>query len=142
MANAKTKLLIVDDDLLLRMLLSKVFSMLGYHVRSVADGFSALSEIRKEIPNIIVSDLNMPGMSGFELLSVARNSFPVIHLIAMSSAFSADNAPPGISTGAFYEKGTNLGPLLKMVEEMAHLPRPSLPHPTTLRTNVESAGRI
>jgi DNA-binding NarL/FixJ family response regulator len=45
-----------------------------------------LVEIRKEIAEIILSDLNMPGMSGFELLSLVRARFPSIRLIAMSDA--------------------------------------------------------
>jgi CheY-like chemotaxis protein len=132
-AKCGNKLLVVDDDLLLRMSLSKLFTILGYSVRSAADGFSALSEIRKEIPDIILSDLNMPGMSGFELLSVARHRFPAIHLIAMSAAFSGNGVPPEVTAAAFYEKGTNLDSLLQIVEDMALLPRPSVPHPTKLK---------
>ena len=75
MPNAKVKLLVVDDDVSLLMLLSQIFTESGYSVRSAEDGFSALAEIRNEIPNIILSDLNMPGMSGFEFLSVVRRRF-------------------------------------------------------------------
>jgi len=41
----------------------------------VKDSFTTLSEMRKEIPDIILSDLNMPGMSGHEMLSVVRRQF-------------------------------------------------------------------
>jgi CheY-like chemotaxis protein len=41
-------------------------------VRCAADGLAALVEINQEIPEILLSDLNMPGMSGFELLPLAR----------------------------------------------------------------------
>ena len=51
-----------------RGVLSHVLSEMGYRVRTAEDGFSALAELRKEIPDILLSDLNMPGMSGFELL--------------------------------------------------------------------------
>jgi CheY-like chemotaxis protein len=71
-AQAKVKFLIVDDDPYTRMSLSHIFTELGYSVRRAEDGFSALFEIRQEIPDIILSDLNMPGMSGFEFLSVVR----------------------------------------------------------------------
>src|ERR1700747_2682690 len=99
MPHAQAKLLIVDDDPSLRMSLSHIFTEWGYSVRSAEDGFSALFEIRQEIPDIILSDLNMPGMSGFEFLSVVRRRFPEIHVIAMSGAFSGDGVPPGVALG-------------------------------------------
>ena len=108
MPNAKVKLLVVDDDVSLLMLLSQIFTESGYNVRSAEDGFSALAEIRNEIPNIILSDLNMPGMSGYEFLSVVRRRFPAIRTIAMSGGLSGDGVPPGVVADAFYEKGTNL----------------------------------
>lgn len=116
--NMKVKLLIVDDEESIRLSLSQILTEFGYSVRSAVDGFSALSEMRQEIPDIILSDLNMPGMSGFELLSVIRRRFPKIHVIAMSGKFSGDGVPPGVAADAFYEKGTDLGSLLQIVEAM------------------------
>lgn len=129
----KAKLLIVDDDLQMRTLLSVILTKSGHRVCSAEDGFSALAEIRKEIPDIILSDLNMPGMSGFELLSVVRRRFPAIRVIAISGAFSGDGIPPGVAADAFYEKGTHLGSLLQILEGMAHpVAPPSLQQPSRL----------
>ena len=58
-----------------------------------------------EVPDVILSDLNMPGMSGFEFLSVVRRRFPTVKVIAMSSAFAVDDIPPGVAADAFYQKG-------------------------------------
>jgi CheY-like chemotaxis protein len=133
MPNAKIKLLIVDDEESIRMSLSHIFAEFGHSVRSAKDGFSALSEMREEIPDIVLSDLNMPGMSGFELLSVVRRRFPSIHVIAMSGRFSGDGVPPGVAADAFYEKGTDLGSLLHIVEAMTRQERsPSLQHSNML----------
>ncbi|MGD0443567.1 MAG: response regulator [Edaphobacter sp.] len=128
MPNAKVKLLIVDDEASIRTSLSLIFTAFGHNVRSAEDGFSALGEIRNEIPDILLSDLNMPGMSGFELLSVVRRRFPAIQVIAMSGAFSGDGVPLGVAADAFYEKGGNPGSLLQMVQAMAHMERPSVQH--------------
>ena len=58
------------------------------------------------IRKLIVSDLNMPQMSGFELLSVLRRRFPEILVIAMSGAYeSGDHVPGGVIADAFYAKG-------------------------------------
>ena len=66
MPNTSGTLLIVDDDSSIRELLSQVLSEIGYSVRTAENGFSALREIRNEVPELLLSDLNMPGMSGFE----------------------------------------------------------------------------
>jgi CheY-like chemotaxis protein len=146
MPNAKVNLLVVDDDAALRMSLSHIFAAFGHHVRSAADGFSALSELRREIPDIILSDLNMPGMSGFEFLSVVRRRFPEIRVIAMSSALSVEAIPLGVAADAFYQKGDNLWSLIQIMEGMTGPDQPSLKHGSTPapiwveRTAHESSG--
>lgn len=132
MPNAKVKLLIVDDEVSLRSSLSQIFTSFGHSVRSAEDGFSALDQIRNEMPDILLSDLNMPGMSGFELLSVVRRRFPKIQVIAMSGAFSGETVPPGIVADAFYEKGSRPGTLLEMVRAMANKERSSVQRPSAL----------
>jgi CheY-like chemotaxis protein len=117
---------------LTRISLSHIFTELGYSVRSAEDGFSALFEIRQEIPDVILSDLNMPGMSGFEFLSVVRRRFPGIHVIAMSGAFSGDGVQPGVAADAFYEKATGLRSLLQIVEAVTHPERPTIQLPSRL----------
>jgi DNA-binding NtrC family response regulator len=107
MSNPKVKLLIVDDDEPVRESLSQLFTEFGHSVRSAEDGSSALLQIRREVPDIVLSDLNMPGMSGFELLPIVRRRFPSIRVIAMSGAFSVDNIPRGVAADAFYEKDPN-----------------------------------
>jgi CheY-like chemotaxis protein len=116
MPNMKASLLVVDDEVSTRTLLSHVFGRLGYSVRAAEDGFDALEQIRAEPPDILLSDLNMPGMSGFELLSVIRRRIPNIYVIASSGAFSGSNVPNGIAADAFHEKGTGMENLLGLVE--------------------------
>jgi len=116
MTTPAASILIVEDDVHLRVLLSVILTQSGYKVRTAEDGFSALAEIRIEIPDIIVSDLYMPGMSGFELLSVVRRLYPAIHVIAMSSAFSGTEVPEGIAADGFYEKATTVTALLQVVK--------------------------
>lgn len=118
MLSDQVTLLIVDDDRLLRTALCDVFVESGYRVRCAEDGFSALREIRQELPAIVLSDLNMPGMSGLEFLFVVRRRFPAIRVIAMSGAYSGSVVPRGIPADAFFEKGADLASLKRVVEEM------------------------
>ena len=126
------KLLIVDDESSVRNSILQMLVEIGYSVRSAEDGFSALVEIREEIPDIILSDLNMPRMSGFELLSVVRHRFPSIRVIAMSGAFSGNEVPSGVAADAFYQKGSGIRSLLMLFERLAEPERlTSNPPPTS-----------
>jgi len=117
MPETPIKLLIVDDEPTTRMSLSQIFAMMGHSVRSASDGFSALERIREAMPDVLLSDLNMPGMSGFELLSVIRRRLPGIYVIASSGAYTGDAIPEGIAADAFYQKATNFHSLLGLVEK-------------------------
>ena len=63
------------------------------------------------------------GYVRFRLLSVVRRRFPAIKVIAMSGACLGEGVPPGVAADAFYEKGTNLGSLLQIIEAMARSDR-------------------
>ena len=115
----KANLLVVDDDDAIRALLAERLSIMGHKVRSAADGFSALLELRQEVPEIILSDLDMPQMSGFEFLSVVRRRFPEIRVIAMSGDLGGDEKTAGVAADAFYEKGASFGKLLLTIEALS-----------------------
>ncbi len=85
-------------------------------MRVACDGFTALAEMRAQMPDVLLSDLHMPGMSGFELLSVVRRRMPSVYVIATSGAYTSDAVPEGIAADAFYRKATNFGALIEMVE--------------------------
>jgi len=121
----KRSVLLVEDDGDLRAILAAMLIQTGYDVRTAWDGVSALLELEAGIPDIIVSDLNMPRMSGFELLSTIRAEFPSIPLIAMSGAFSGSQVPEGVIADAFYEKGTHPVFLARLVSGMTR-PRMAL----------------
>jgi CheY-like chemotaxis protein/DNA-directed RNA polymerase subunit RPC12/RpoP len=119
----KARLLIVDDRKLIRTSISHLLAEVGYSVRSAEDGFSALRELREEIPDIVISDLNMPGMCGFEFLRVVRRRFPAIQVIAMSGAFFGNEVPFGVAADAFYQKGSSMGTLLRIIESLRLMER-------------------
>src|ERR1700760_1610945 len=65
----KCRVLVVEDDPLVLETTAAVVRSFGFSVRTAEDGFVALQILREILPDIILSDLRMPGMSGFELLS-------------------------------------------------------------------------
>jgi CheY-like chemotaxis protein len=118
MPDLKTSILIAEDEESVRTSLAQVLSVLGHRVRSAPDGLAALIEMRQEAPDILLSDLNMPGMSGFELLSVVRRRFPAVRVIAMSGAFSENQVPCGVTADAFYPKGHGVAILVRVIETL------------------------
>ena len=103
---AKYEVLVVDDDAGIRDSLALVLKSGGYDATTAVNGFDALLQLKRRVPAIVLSDLNMPQMSGFELLSVVRRRFPQISVIAMSGAYHAeDSIPGGVIADAFYPKG-------------------------------------
>jgi CheY-like chemotaxis protein len=110
--------LVVDDKDCIRTSMSLVLESLGYSVRSAEDGRSALREIRSQNPDILLSDLTMPGMSGFELLIIVRQSFPAIQVIATSGSFSSNEVPDGVLADAFFPKGSSVSALLQILRRL------------------------
>jgi CheY-like chemotaxis protein len=105
--NEVTDILVADDEPLLVNVISEIFKECGCIVRTASDGFAALAAIRDRAPDFLISDLNMPRMSGFELLSIVRRRFPGIAVIAMSGAYSGVAVPQGVAADAFYAKGSS-----------------------------------
>jgi DNA-binding NarL/FixJ family response regulator len=112
------KLLIVDEDVSVRTSLSLVFSALGYCVRSSEDGRSGYSELIKDVPDILLSDLNMVRMSSLEFFLTVRRRFPSIRVIAMGKNLSSHRVPHGVAADALYQKGAGPVRLIKTVEAM------------------------
>ena len=125
------RVLVVDDDPTILQISALVFREHGYEVRTAADGFEALVELRRSMPDVIVSDLTMPNMNGFELLSVVRRRFPHIPVIAISGEFNGDT-PAGLIADAFFTKGDYTPEELfrKIAELMGQSPlRPNMAKP-------------
>jgi CheY-like chemotaxis protein len=102
---ARTRILVVEDDISVRLTISKLLTDQGYEVSTASDGFDALLRLNDTVPDLILSDLNMPQMSGFELLSVVRRRFPEILVVASSGAYYSSEIPSGVIADAFYAKG-------------------------------------
>ncbi|GEM_PF-337464 len=102
---AKCQILVVEDDQSVRETVAMSLMAAGYDVVAAEDGFSALSQLRKNLPDVVLSDLDMPGMSGFELLSVVRRRFPQISTVAMSGAYVGEKVPLGVIADGFFAKG-------------------------------------
>ena len=78
-------ILIVDDEEMMRTLLDRILSREGYKIRSAEDGVIALEVLKAEKVDIILSDMKMPRMNGFELLKIVKKEYPKIGVIIMTA---------------------------------------------------------
>ena len=99
------RILVVDDQYSIRETARQILESGGYEVLTAADGLDGLQALSKSLPDLIISDLNMPRMSGFEFLTVVRERFPHIATIAVSGEYLTSGNPSGILADTFLQKG-------------------------------------
>ncbi|MGH9847221.1 MAG: response regulator [Blastocatellia bacterium] len=88
------KVLLVDDDKEFRTVAAIVLETAGYAVTQAEDGFSALEILRRERPDLIISDMNMPLMDGRALCKRVRANadFARIPFVVMSALIEEDGS--------------------------------------------------
>lgn len=102
MKNAKAKILLVEDDTLLMNLYSKKFEIEGYYIAVAENGKLGLEKAREIIPDIILLDIMMPEMDGFEVLKKlkADPATANIPVIILTNINQMEDIEKGLSLGA------------------------------------------
>jgi CheY-like chemotaxis protein len=104
-AQFRYRILVVDDEPSVREMAQRILESEGYEVLTASDGLGGLNALSKSLPDLIISDLNMPWMSGFEFLAIVRKRFPRIATIATSGDYITGENPSGVLADAFLQKG-------------------------------------
>jgi DNA-binding response OmpR family regulator len=116
----KTRILIIDDDIGFRDLLRIHLSAKGYQVQLAEDGVTGGRALLAEAPDLIISDVNMPFLDGFELLALMRadESTASIPVILLSGRSDGDTMATAVELGAadFLTKPVTRDQLLESVE--------------------------
>ena len=94
------EVLVVDDDRGVRSALALGLSEAGLSVRTAADGESALREINLGLPDVVVLDVNMPGMNGIEVVTRLRADGRAIPVCMLSARDEVDDRVAGLAAGA------------------------------------------
>jgi two-component system chemotaxis response regulator CheY len=79
------RILIIDDSSLSRRLMRKILEEASFEVLEASDGFSALEVFSLEKPALVMLDLTMPGINGFEVLRKLKSLNPAINVIVASA---------------------------------------------------------
>jgi CheY-like chemotaxis protein len=106
------RVLLVDDEPDLLQTMKAILEANNFSCRTAEDGFEALRQLRETPPDLIVTDLRMPNMSGFELLAILGRRFPQIPVVVISGEFVLHSDNPGLLMNAFFRKGEYTPPQL------------------------------
>jgi DNA-binding NtrC family response regulator len=111
-------ILIVDDDLEVRSTVSSILKHFGFTTRVACDGREALDRMRESLPDLLISDVLMPNMNGFQLLMEVHNRWPDLPVILISGNPAAGgNRPPRLSRRVdFLEKPFDLSRVVTLVQ--------------------------
>jgi len=93
--------LLVDDDVTFRQVMSKELARLGYQIEAVESGEEAVRRIAASEPDVILLDMRLPGMSGLDVLKSIRASAPATEVVMLTGHGSIDTAIESIRVGAF-----------------------------------------
>ena len=114
------KVLVVDDDSILRTVLKHTLEQQGYQVKTVHSGKEALNVFEQDVPDLIVSDVSMPEMDGFEFCRQLRSqpSGQLVPFIFLSAKTDLDHRVEGHSSGAddYLTKPFEMKELLAKIE--------------------------
>lgn len=82
---SSVSILIVDDEQMMRNLLEKILIREGYKILSAGNGAEALEVLQSSRVDMVISDIKMPRMNGFDLLKVLKEEYPEIGVIMMTA---------------------------------------------------------
>ena len=96
----KERILVVDDEETVREMVSKIINLIGHEVVTTGNGREALKILRSQPFSIMITDVKMPEMDGFELTKVVRDQFPGTPIICMTAHGTSYNYTDVVGVGA------------------------------------------
>ena len=96
-----SKVWVVDDDSSIRWVLSKALESAGFDVTDFEDAEAVIAALETKTPDVLMTDIRMPGMSGLELAKLIKESKPDVPCIVMTAHTDLDSALASYESGAF-----------------------------------------
>jgi CheY-like chemotaxis protein len=113
-------ILVVDDEPAVRDLVSGLLEDEGYTVHTAPDGLAAVEVVARESPDLVLTDLYMPGLDGRELIARLRREWPRLPIVVLSAAIRI--SPP--AEVPFVAKPLDPETLLAVIAGILHGPQP------------------
>ena len=116
------KVWIVDDDKSIRWVLEKALSREGVDITSFSDPRQVLEKVKHDIPDVVISDIRMPGMDGISLLEKIKQYAPEVPVIIMTAYSDLDRAVSAFREGAFeyLSKPFDVDEVVSLVKRAIH----------------------
>jgi len=95
-----TRILLAEDDEIMRITIRDRLERCNWHVDTVSNGQLAADRLHKQQYSLVISDIRMPGIDGWELLKIVRTYFPGTRFIMMTAYGSVDDAAESLARGA------------------------------------------
>ncbi|MFC7391881.1 response regulator [Scopulibacillus cellulosilyticus] len=113
------KILIVDDQFGIRILLNEIFQKEGYKTFTAGNGIQALDIVEKEEPELVILDMKIPGMDGLEILKRIKEKNSQVKVIIMTAYGELDMIQEAIDNGAIthFAKPFDIDDVLKAVQK-------------------------
>jgi DNA-binding NtrC family response regulator len=115
---SSSRILVVDDEANARAALAEILRQEGFNVETAADGFKALARMEEFGPDVVLTDLKMPGMDGVELLRKVRDAESEVPVVLMTAFGAVETAVSAMREGAadYLTKPLNTDELLVVLE--------------------------
>jgi DNA-binding NtrC family response regulator len=96
-----SRVLVVDDERLIRWSLEQTLEKVGYEVATVADGVSAVATVREESPDLVLLDLKLPDIDGLQVLRQVKGLQPDVQVVIMTAYADVGTAVEAMRLGAY-----------------------------------------
>lgn len=129
---SKRKLLLADDSITIQKVVNLTFADEGIDVVTVGDGDSAMQRIMDDLPDIVLADVNMPGLTGYQICEILRENeatrhIPVILLVGSFEPFDETEASRVGATSYLTKPFQSIRQLVAQVNELIKTPEPEEP---------------
>jgi DNA-binding response OmpR family regulator len=120
-------ILLIDDSEGIRLLISEILTDAGYRVTAVPDGDAALAAARTQPPDVVITDLSMPGRPVSEIIRVLRHEHPGIRIIILSGLMDEMMSRAILASGvdAAVDKGMATEILVETVARLLRVETPA-----------------
>ena len=134
---SKARILVVDDEANARTALAELLKQEGYAAEMASDGFKAVAKLAEFEPDLVLTDLKMPGMDGVELLRKVKERDPETPVVVMTAFGAVETAVAAMREGAAHYLTKPLN-----TDELFLLPERALGHKRLRREAAERRGPL
>jgi len=131
-------ILVVEDDLALQRMMCAYLGMKGYHTVPTTNGQEALDAIERVMPDLVIADVMMPVMDGWELTRELRGAYPLLPIMLVTARDTIEDKRAGFNFGAadYLTKPVDLDELLLHVKALLRRSQAMTSHRLTIGDTV------